>query len=167
MPAQASIRLAVDGTVSAAIDIGTVAHEFAFGPNWQLADGTGANAITRAFTDTRTLAASATEDIDLAGGLTDALGQVLTFTKLRAIVVRAASTNTNNVVLGGASSNALATVFGATTHTLTIRPGGAVALIAPDATGYAVTATTADLLRVANSAGGSAVSYDIVLLGTT
>ena len=167
MPAQASIRLTVDGEVSAAIDIGTVAHDFTFGPNWVMGDGTGANSITKAFTDTRTLAASASEDLDLAGSLVDALGQTLTFTKLRAIVIRAAVGNTNNVVVGGASANALATMFGAATHTLTVRPGGAVALIAPDATGYAVTAGTADLLKVANSAGGSAVTYDIVLLGTT
>lgn len=50
---------------------------------------------------------------------------------------------------------------------INIRPGGALILLAPDATGYAVTAGTGDLLRIANSAGSTSVTYDIILIGAT
>ncbi len=49
--------------------------------------------------------------------------------------------------------------------TVKVKPGGAIALVAPDATGYAVTAGTADQLKVANSAGGTSVTYDIIIIG--
>ena len=39
-------------------------------------------------------------------------------------------------------------------------------LVAPDANGYAITATTADLLKIANSAGGTSVTYTIAILAT-
>jgi hypothetical protein len=42
--------------------------------------------------------------------------------------------------------------------------GGMLLLYAPDATGFAVTAATADQLKITNSAGASC-DYDIVIVG--
>ena len=53
------------------------------------------------------------------------------------------------------------------TDKISVRPGGAFILIAPDATGYAVTAATGDLLKIANSAGTTSVTYDIIIIGAT
>lgn len=167
MSAQANIKISIDAHLDAAIDLGTVAQALLYGPSFVFSDGTGANQIKQVFADTRTLSASATEDLDLAGGLTNALGTAITFTKIRAIAIRAAATNTNNVLVGGAASAQFATWVGDATDVVVVRPGGLFLLIAPDTTGYAVTATSADLLKIANSAGGTSVSYDIVLLGTT
>ena len=161
--ADATIRLTLASMLDAAIDIGTVRHDIALSPNYTFSDGTGANQIKQVFSDTRTLAASANEDLDLAGGLTNALGSAITFTRIRGLLIRAAAGNTNNVVVGGAASNQFATPFGAGTHTLSIRPGGLLLLVANDATGYPVTAGTGDLLRIANSSSGSSVTYYIVL----
>ena len=36
-----------------------------------------------------------------------------------------------------------------------------------DSAGYAVTATTADLLHVANSSSGTSVTYDVIVIGTS
>ena len=49
----------------------------------------------------------------------------------------------------------------------TIRPGGSLALIAGsgDATGYVVTAATADILRFTNGGAGSSVTYDVIIFG--
>lgn len=167
MPAQATLVASITGVLSGAVDIGDVQHSLSFGPTLSFSDGSGANQITRIFADTRTLAASANEDLDLAGGLTDAIGQTITLARVRGLLIRAAAANTNNVIVGGAGSNGFITWVGGATHTVTLRPGGVLMLAAPDATGYAVTAGTGDLLRIANSAGGSAVSYDIVILGAT
>ena len=140
--------------------------------NWRrgvaLDSGTGAGKADLRFTDTRTLTASSTEDLDLAGVLTDAFGVALTFVKIKGLFISAAAANTNNVIVGAAASNAWAALLGAT-HTLTLRPGTTFGLMAgaADATTYAVTAGTGDLLKVANSAGGTSVSYDILLIGSS
>ena len=115
------------------------------------------------YTATRTLAASATEDLDLAGVLTDAFGATFTATEVMAIVVEAATGNTNNVVIGGAASNAFLGPFGEAAHTLAIKPGQYIALT--DVQGWAVTAGTGDLLKVANSSSGTAVTYTITVIG--
>ena len=166
MPAQATLKISIDALLSGSVDIGTVQHALAYGPAIAFDDGTGANQINRVFADTRTLTASSTEDLDLAGGLTDALGTTITLTKVRALLIRPAAANANNVLVGGATANQFSTPFGAGTHTLTVRPGGLLLMVAPDATGYAVTAGTGDLLKIANSSSGTSVTYDIVILGT-
>lgn len=114
------------------------------------------------YTATRTLAASATEDLDLAGVLTNGFGATFTATEILAIVVEAATGNTNNVVVGGASLNAFVGPFGASTHTLAVKPGQYIALI--DNQGWTVTAGTGDLLRVANSSSGTGVTYTIAVI---
>lgn len=167
MSAEATIKLEVRGKLDATLDIGTVIHDILYGPSQVFSNGTGLDQITQIFSDQRTLAASATEDLDLAGGLTNALGTTLTFTKIRGLIVRAAVANTNNVLVGGAATNQFVTPFGGTAHTVTVRPGGLLMLLAPDATGYAVTAGTGDLLKIANSSSGTSVLYDLILLGTT
>lgn len=131
-------------------------------------NGTGAGQADKVFHDQRTLAASATEDLDLAGVLTDPLGAALTFARIRGLVVAAAAANTNNVVVGNASSNAWAALLGAT-GTVVLRPGAVLALAVgeADAAGYAVTAGTGDLLKVANSAGGTSVTYDLIIIGAS
>lgn len=129
--------------------------------------GTGANQASQQWHSlSRTLGASASENLDLAGVLTNAFGQVVTFTKIKALGIKAAAGNTNDVVVGGAASNGFITWVGGATHTVKVKPGGFMLLIAPDVNGYAVTAGTGDILQVANGGAGTSVSYDIYLLGT-
>mgnify|MGYP001594440543 CR=1 FL=1 len=130
-----------------------------------LSTGTGANQASNLYHDDRTLTASASENLDLAGSLTNGFGVTLTFTAIKAMLVRAKSTNTNNVQVGGAASNAWATWVGNSTDIVSVKPGGTLLIIAPDATGFAVTAGTGDILTIANSAGSTSVIYEIILLG--
>lgn len=130
-----------------------------------LGSGTGANQASILWSDQRTLAASATEDLDLAGVLLDAFGSTVTFARVKAIIVRAAAANSNVVVVGGAASNGLVGWVADPTDKINVRPGGAFALFAPDATAYPVTAGTGDLLRIGNGGAGTSVTYDIVLIG--
>lgn len=167
MPATATVSASIVGLLTGAVDIGDVAHSLSYGPTIKLDTGTGANQIDRIWADTRTLTASSSEDLDLAGSLVDAIGQAVTFARVKAILIRPAAANTNNVIVGGASSNQFLTWVGGATHTVTVRPGGLFALCAPDATAYAVTAGTGDLLKIANSSSGTSVTYDIVILGAT
>lgn len=161
----ASIAISLAAAYSQTVDVGTVKHDVKFGPNYVFQDGTGANQAKTIFTDTRTLAASASESLDVAGVLTDAFGNTITFDKIKAVIVTADPANTNNVLFGGAASAQAAPWFGDVSDVLVIRPGGSICLVAPDATGYDVTATTADIIKVANSGSGTGVNYTIVLIG--
>lgn len=163
-----NMGMSASGLYSKTADLETPSADL----NWRRAvaldSGTGAGKADLRFTDTRTLAASATEDLDLAGVLLDAFGAALTFVKIKGLFISAAAANTNNVIVGAAASNAWAALLGAT-HTLTLRPGATFGLMAgaADATTYAVTAGTGDLLKVANSAAGTSVTYDILLIGSS
>lgn len=134
-----------------------------------LSSGTGVGQADLVFHDQRTLSASATENLDLSGVLADAFGTTLAFAKVKAIIFVAASTNTNNVLIGGDVTNTFFPMFGAEADSLILRPGATFALFcgAGDSAGYAVTAATADLLKVANSAGGTSVVYDVIIIGTS
>lgn len=128
------------------------------------ANGAGASQAQYLWRDTRTLTASATENLDLAAVLIDAFGNALTFATIKGILITAAAGNTNDVVVGGAASNAFL-LFGDATDTISVKPGGFFAICNPAANGYPVTAATGDILKIANSSGSTSVTYDIVIFG--
>ncbi len=159
------ISLQVSAILASALDLVTSSAPLKLDQSYTLTSGTGANQASNVFSDTRTLAASGSESLDLAGVLTNAFGAVLTFTKIKAIIITAEATNTNDVVVGGAATNAFASMFGAATDKIKVKPGGAFAIVAPDVNGFAVTAGTGDLLQIANSGAGTGVTYDIIIIG--
>lgn len=165
MPFSGNINVNVTGQLTTNLDLEGVVSTLNRKMLLALADGGGANQAANVFSDTRVLAASASESLDLAGALVNALGQTITFTKIKAVMVFAAAGNTNDVVVGGASSNGFITPFGAAAHTVRVKPGGCLILTAPDANGYAVTAATGDLLQIANGSSGTPVTYDVILIG--
>jgi len=166
MALKATIRAAVAAELVGAADLGENEFSLPFAADIPLLNGTGANQADRIFADKRTLAALASEELDLSGALTDPLGTALAFAKVKAILLRADKANTNDVVLGGASSNQFVGPFGGATHTVSIPPGGAALFVAAGA-GWLVTAGSADLLKIANGASGLSVTYDIVIVGTS
>ena len=132
-----------------------------------LANGTGIGQADKIWSDTRTIAPSGTDDIDLAGALTDALGALVTFARVKVMMFYAYSSNVNNLIIGNAAATQFLSWVGAATHVVNVRPGGLLLLGAPDATAYVAGAGTADLLRVTNSAAGTSVTYDVVLIGAS
>lgn len=169
MPLTSSLLVAVSATLTATQDLGSVVSTMTKSYSAALTDGTAAGKADRVFHDARTLAASANEDIDLAGVLLDPLGVLLNFVRIKGLIISASAANTNNIVVGGAAVNGFTSWVGGATHTVTVRPGGVLALLAgsADATGYAVTAATGDLLRVANSGAGTSVTYDLIVIGAS
>lgn len=146
-------------------DLGTARHDLNLARSYAFSDGTGVDQANALFADKRTLAASASEDLDLAGGITDALGATLTLSAVKAIRIHAAAANGGNITVGGAAANAFIGPFGAAAHTVSIPPNGIVELINPSAAGWAVVAGTGDLLRVTNANAGAAADYTIEILG--
>jgi hypothetical protein len=70
-----NIRLGVAARQSSTLDLGSADANVTKNIAIALASGTAAGQADRVFSDTRTLAASANEDLDLAGALTDAFGR--------------------------------------------------------------------------------------------
>ncbi|MFZ5674276.1 MAG: hypothetical protein ACOZAM_15045 [Pseudomonadota bacterium] len=134
--------------------------------DYTLGSGTGASQCDLNYRAQRTLAASANEDLDLAGVLADDFGSTLTFVKVRGIWIKAAAGNTNNVIIKPASSNGFTGPFGAATHTITLPPDGSFQVTAP-VNGWTVTAGTGDKINIANSAGSTTVTYDIHVIGAS
>lgn len=153
-------------TLSSALDLATASVPLTLTERIRLTNGTGADQADLIFHDTRTLSASATEDLDLAGSLTDALGSTLTFARIKAVIVAANAANTNNVNVTQPAANGVP-LFLAASDGIAVRPGGVFAWVAPDATAVAVSGGTADLLTFTNSAGSTSVTYDVVIVGAS
>ena len=167
MTLASSIGLKVSAALASALDLVTPVAPLSFAETIALATGTAADQADLIFSDTRTLAASTDEDLDLAASLSDALGTSLTFVRVKAIIVTALAANTNNVHVGGASANQFINWVGDATDKIVVRPGGMFCLVAPDATAYPVTAATGDLLNIANSGAGTGVTYSIIIIGAS
>lgn len=128
------------------------------------ADSSRTGAVsTKIFYDTRTLAGSASENLDLAAGnLTGPDGAAVTFTKVHGIYIRPVSANAGAVQVGNAASNGFVGPFSGATGALNVGPGDH--FVQTSKVGWTVTAGTGDILKVANQVA-SAVTYDIVIAG--
>lgn len=166
MALTSKISVSVVAALTNALDLATASVPLSVNETIRLASGTGNGQADKIFHDQRTLGASATEDLDLAGSLTDALGTSLTFARIKALVVVAASGNTNNVNVIRPASNGVP-LFLAAGDGVPVRPGGIFAWACSDATGVAVTAGTGDLVTFTNSAGSTSVTYDVVIIGAS
>lgn len=166
MALTASFRAEISGLQTKVGDHGTANFGYSVTSSLTYTDGTGAAQVDRIFSDQRTLAASASEDIDLAGALTDIYGATATFARIKAVIVKASSSNTNNVNVTRPASNGVP-LFMAAGDGIALRPGFAFAWGGQDTTGVAVTGGTGDLLTITNSAAGTSVTYDICVIGTS
>lgn len=134
-----------------------------------LTNGTGEGQADILWMDERTVSTGANDDLDLNGVLTNAFGATVNAVELVCIFVinepRAGSpANTTNLTIG-VGSNPVTGYLGGTTPTIgPIRPGNFVMLGGPNVGGFGVvTASTGDILRIANSAGASA-TYQIAIV---
>lgn len=157
----------IDAVYKNLLDLGTPTDSFLKKQKIELSNGTGANSADLMFHDQRTINASSNEDLDLAGGLTNPLtGASMTFVELRAVLIVAASANTNNVRVTRPASNGVP-LFLAASDGIDIPPGGAFMWTCPADGKVSVTAGTGDLINIANSSSGTSVTYDVVIVGTS
>lgn len=164
----AAISTSIVGDLSTPLDLTSVTSKVNLSRGAAFTSGTGTGQADLVWSDTRTLAASGTEDLDLAGVLINpVLGTAMTFARVKAIMIAASTANTNNVVVGGVANGWVGLLSPAATGLITLRPGAGFSAWSPDATAMAVVAGTGDLLHVINSAGGTSVTYDVVIIGSS
>lgn len=160
-----SARITLDVKIDQAIqgDLNTAKNSVAVNKVLQLLDGTGAGQASKTFSDRRTIAGEGTDSLDLTAVLLDAFGAEITFTAIKAIIISADAENGDNIEIGG-NAAAFASFMGSATETIIVKPGGMLALTVGAGTGYAVTATTADILDITNT-DADPVEYEIILIG--
>jgi hypothetical protein len=167
MALSSNIVTKVSAVYSSAADFAVPTQDVELRWTTTFTSGTGSGQADLMWSDERTIAASGTDSLDLTGtAIKDVFGNGLAFVKVKAILVKAAAGNTNNVVVGGAGSNTFVGPFADATDKAVVPPGGQAIFIAP-AAGWTVTATTGDLLLIANSGGTTGVTYDILIVGTS
>jgi hypothetical protein len=158
------VEVVISGTLYNLLDLADVTSPLARKYFTDFSNGAGANQANVIWSDQRTLGPSASETLDLiGGGLVDAIGVAVAPARLRAVLIYASPANLNNLtILGNAAA---VPILNTVATTITLTPGGLFLITKPDAVGMLVTATTFDLIQVANAAGVNSVVYDIVLLG--
>lgn len=133
------------------------------GERRKITSGSGAGQADKVFADRRTLAAGASEDLDLAGDLQDAFGRWINTEQLRVLWIKAGASNAGDLLVGGGG---LAGMFGSGGDIVRVKPGGLLLLAAPNQGDWPIEAP-ADLLRVTNASGAGPATYDIILIGDT
>ncbi len=170
----ASLGISVTANAARALDLSTPADALSLAIANAFSFGSGANMANQIWHDRRILAGAASEELDLAGSLTNAFGQSVTFAKIKALLIRnrsgevigahAVATDAA-LTAGGAVANAWVGPFGAANDTLGVPAGGSMLLVNPTAAGWAVTAGTGDLLKILNADATDELCYEIFILG--
>lgn len=141
----------------------TINESFSRILQWSHTSGTSTNQMNQLFRETVILTNGQGRTVNLATGVTNAFGDSVTFDEVRVICVECPSTNLNNVTVGNAADNEFDSWLGGTNHTVTVRPGGLMLLVAPDATAY--DSSTNGKLKILN-ASTNTVSYDLWIGGS-
>ncbi len=146
----------VDSTTNTGGEASGVFAKRRYNPRW--AAGTGNNQFDRAWSHHN--ATLTTSETFTLSSLTGPLGSVA-FVKVVEVVIWNDSA-TDTLIVGNATSNAWAAIFGSATHTVKVPPGGCLVLVAPRG-GYAVSSGSSDQLKFAAASG--TVNYTVLILG--
>ncbi len=164
MAVTTNLQLTVNSTLTETLDLSTPRDSLVMNLSDALATGTSANQADVLWHDSRILSATS-EDLDLAASLTDGLGNSVTFATVKAIIIHNTSTTTTeNLSVGGAASAQFINWVSAADDEIVIGPDGVFVLWSP-IDGYAVTATTGDLLKI--DSGADNITYEIAIIGTS
>ena len=158
------IRVGMELLYQGDSDLGRLQDKISLPADIVVGSGILAKQANLMYSDQRTISGSGTDTLDLAGSLTDVFGTTLAFNEIVAIYIKAAAANGDVIRIGGAASNAFVGPW-PTGDKHDVAPGEAfLATKINTAVGWPVTAGTADLFDLEN-VSGSAVTYDIIILG--
>lgn len=158
-----AINMSIAATETVAGDVDATVSAFNSRDPVTLANGTGVSQASLKWSDTRTISTTETLDLD---ALTDALGRLVNFSKIKAIHIRAAAANGSTLVWDLSVAAAFLGPFGgagAATTTITLSAGDGIMLMAP-VTGWTETNSVNDKIKITSTSGIQ--SYDIEIIGT-
>ena len=169
----ARLSVALSATAQKAIDLATPEAKVGMKRVIDLAFGAGAGQADLIWWDRRTVAKDTADDLDLAGALVDAFGETLSFANIKAIVLINRSDEAigdheatdAEIQVGGAAAAEFQGPFADASDAIVVPAGGAFAILSADADGWAVTATTHDILGITNLDADDEAVCDVVLVG--
>ena len=135
---------------------------------YSVTDGAGAGNINLVWSDRRTVAASATDTLDLnGGGLLDVFGNAANFATVKGICIfnRETVAATHRIDFAPAAANPFLWTFNAAADRVEIAPSSAY--MQWDDSGKATVAGGSDAIRIINTDGANTVTYDIIVIGLT
>lgn len=156
MALKTELELIFRGRETIAHDTGPLnkVHELLY--SLDLPDGSTSGKANKIWSDVRTL--DGTEDIDIAGGLTDVSGATITMTTFNGLLVW---NKTSGVLTIGGDASAALDIYADSSDALEVQAGGLFAWVAPNA-GVTVGAGTSDVLQISTATAGD---YLIILFG--
>lgn len=167
MPLTSVLNISQSSTFTGAAGLSRPSDSLDHNNTYSWSNGVAANQADRQYHAQPTLAASASLTLDLAANLTDKFGATITFAKVKKIIVKAALGNTNNVNVTRPATNGVP-IFLAASDGIGVPPGGEFVLVAPGLAGIAsVVDTSAQDITFTNSGAGTAVTFDVIIEGTS
>lgn len=140
-------------------EVGTLRHVLQFTKDWT--SGTVADTADVVWSVNNVSYTTTPTDYDLKGSLTSKLdASAFRPSEVVCLIVKNEST-TGNLLVGGDAAAVL--FFSAANDVAVVPPGGLLIMCSGADPAYAVTATTADILQIASSAG--TVVGDVIVLG--
>lgn len=128
--------------------------------------GTGSGQVSWVYFTTGSLAATTAANVDLSGSVTDGLGNTVSATKLKILIVAVTSPDGSKRIRVGPRgvANAAQLNFGGVASTDYIDVYDWCPVVLETTTGFTITAGTGDIVGVYNP-GGSAVTYSLLAAG--
>jgi hypothetical protein len=163
-----NVKATCDWSLIEALDLANVVDASSVTYSDSLTDGTTAGLADVIWHDTRALAATTNDDLDLTALTQSIYGSTVTktFAKVRGLlIINLSTTAGDDLEIGGSGGNEWNVPFGATGDKIEVRANGTLLLAAPE-DGYAVTNSSADILRIRNP-GANTINYKIVIWGTS
>lgn len=162
LTAKASVSWDFENVLST---IGNTSNVNGFSYSKSFTNGTAASMVDLLYVTNGTLAGSGTLNVDLAGSVADFFGTTITMARVKVMYLENTNDTTSTGISFGNHAAPLVNWISVGTTTVSIRNGGCFFLCAPDATAYAVTATTADGLKLTNADGSNTATYKLVVAG--
>jgi hypothetical protein len=118
------------------------------------------------YSNSVTIAASGNTTVTFTS-LASLLGVIMSFARIKAFIIENNSLTTASSILIGNGTNPFINWVGSGAHTVRVRNGGALMLFCTDATAYAVTAATGDLLKILNEDGANSATVHMTVIGSS
>ena len=163
-----NIRTSLDWLFRETLDLTTVIDSSKLEYSAAVADGVAADQCDKIWHDTRTLAAGASDDLDLNSLTNTLFGSTVTinFAKVKfLLLVNTSTVAGDDLTLGGAASQEWTAWVGAAGDKVRV-PADSCLLVSNKKNGWTVVNGSSDVLRIGN-VGSAAVTYKIVLAGTS
>ncbi len=130
---------------------------------WTLTQSAGATYVNNLYVSNGTLAAGATNTVDLYGTLANSFGVTLNMVCIKGLILCPSNSVGGTVTIRPAAANGISGLFEDTSGAI-VRSRGCYSTFAMDTNGYAVANASADSIEIVNNATNT-TTYQLIIFG--